>query len=261
MRSGLLPVWSLWRRELVRFGRQRNRVIGALGPPLLAWFFIGSGFGRSFRAPGMENGMSYLEYFYPGIVTLVVLFAAIFASISVIEDRRDGFLRGVLATPVPRPAIVSGKLLGGATQAFLQGVLLLALAPVVGMPVGLGRLAAAAAMVALVAVGWTALGFAAAWGTDSTQGYHGVMNLVLMPMWILSGAFFPLTGAPRWLHLLMLANPMTYGVAAVRSAMFGDASAHAVAGMSLSWSAPVVAGFGVVMFLVAALVANRTTTT
>ena len=112
----MTAVWSLWRRELVRFFRQPSRVAGAVGSPLLFWLFIGSGLSGSFRLPGAE-GIDYLEYFFPGTVTLVVLFAAIFSTISIIEDRREGFLQGVLAAPVPRAAIAAGKVLGGATLA------------------------------------------------------------------------------------------------------------------------------------------------
>jgi len=257
MKIQLLAIGSLWKRELVRFYRQRHRVVGALGPPLLVWLFIGSGFGGSFRPPGIENGMSYLEYFYPGVMTLVVLFTAIFSSISVIEDRRDGFLHGVLVSPVRRPAIVLGKMLGGATQAFLQGTLLLLLVPFIGMEMSVGRALASLGILGLVALSVTALGFATAWGTDSTQGYHAIMNLLLMPMWVLSGAFFPLTGAPAWLQLLMRLNPMTYALAALRGSFYRDEPVSALTQIPMSTALTVVIGFGGLMFGTAVWVAHR----
>jgi ABC-2 type transport system permease protein len=223
MNAGFLAAFTLWQRELVRFVRQPSRVFGALGTPLIFWLVIGSGLSSSFRLPGAA-GLDYLEYFYPGTVALIVLFAAIFATISVIEDRHAGFLQGVLAAPVPRSAIVAGKVLGGATLAWLQGAVFLALAPLAGIRLTVSSVAAALGILAALALTLTAIGFAFAWVLDSVQGYHAVMNLVLVPMWLLSGAFFPLTGAPLWLAALMRVNPMTYGVAALRWVLYGPAA-------------------------------------
>ena len=130
--SFLLCAGTIWQREIVRFLRQRSRVIGALGQPLMFWLLLGSGFGRSFRSPGGGDG--YLEYFYPGILAMVVLFTAIFSTFAVVDDRKAHFLQGALAAPVPRAAIVLGQTLGGATLALLQGILLLAAAPLAGVP-------------------------------------------------------------------------------------------------------------------------------
>jgi ABC-2 type transport system permease protein len=212
---------SLWRRELVRFFRQPSRVAGAVGSPLIFWLFIGSGLSGSFRLPGGPEGLDYLEYFFPGTVALVVLFAAIFSTISIIEDRQEGFLQGVLAAPVSRASIAAGKVLGGATLAWIQGVAFLLLAPVAGLKLGVASFLEAVGVVALLALALTAIGFAFAWLVSSVQGFHAVMNLVLVPLWLLSGAVFPLTGAPAWLSALMRADPLTYGVAALRWALYG----------------------------------------
>ena len=222
--AGTLAAFTLWQRELVRFFRQPSRVLGAVGTPLIFWIVIGSGLTSSFRLPGGPRQLDYLEYFYPGTVALIVLFAAIFATISVIEDRHEGFLQGVLAAPVPRSAIVAGKVLGGATLAWLQGGVFLALAPLVGIRLGWASTLAALGVLAALALTLTAIGFAFAWALDSVQGFHAVMNLVLVPMWLLSGAFFPLTGAPFWLSALMRVNPMTYGVAALRWVLYGPSA-------------------------------------
>jgi ABC-2 type transport system permease protein len=216
-------VWSLWRRELVRFFRQPSRVAGAAGSPLLFWLFIGSGLSGSFRPPGSEH-LDYREYFFPGTVTLVILFAAIFSTISIIEDRREGFLQGVLAAPVSRAAIAAGKVLGGATLAWMQGAAFLLLAPLAGLRLSVLSLLAAAGVLALLAVALTAIGFACAWSVDSVQGFHAIMNLLLVPLWLLSGAVFPLTGAPAWLSALMRIDPLTYGVAALRWTFYGSAA-------------------------------------
>lgn len=216
-----MAVLTLWRRELVRFFRQPSRVAGAAGSPLLFWALIGSGLSGSFRLPGGPAGVDYLEYFFPGTVVLVLLFAAIFSTISVIEDRNQGFLQGVLSAPVPGAAIAGGKVLGGATLAWIQGVAFLLLAPLSGIHLTPLSALAAAGVLAGLAFSLTSIGFAFAWRVESVQGFHAVMNLLLVPMWLLSGAFFPLTGAPGWLEALMRINPLTYGVALLRYAFYG----------------------------------------
>ncbi|HSF43890.1 MAG TPA: ABC transporter permease [Thermoanaerobaculia bacterium] len=250
----LLPVYTLWRREIVRFFRQPSRVVGAAGSPLVFWLLIGSGLSGSFRLPGGPADLNYLEYFFPGTVVLVLLFAAIFSTISLIEDRHEGFLQGVLVAPVSRVSIVAGKVLGGATLAWLQGMAFLALAPLSGIRLTVASGLAAAAVLAVLAVSMTAIGFAFAWVLDSVQGFHAVMNLVLIPMWLLSGAFFPLSGAPLWLSALMRADPLTYGVAALRWVLYGPQAnlGSGVPGPALSLA--VTAGVGALALAVDLLV-------
>ena len=219
----MMAVFTLWKRELVRFFRQPSRIAGAAGSPLIFWVLIGSGLSGSFRLPGGPSDLSYLEYFFPGTMVLTLLFAAIFSTISVIEDRNQGFLQGVLVAPVPRASIAAGKVLGGATLAWLQSVIFLALAPLSGIRLTLSSALAAAGVLAVLGIALTAVGFAFAWKVDSVQGFHAVMNLLLVPMWLLSGAFFPPSGAPGWLAAVMRANPLTYGVAALRWALYGSA--------------------------------------
>lgn len=238
----LLAVVTLWKREMVRFFRQPNRVVGALGTPLLFWFFLGTG-----MSPYFENG-DYLRYFFPGIAILIVHFTAILSTISIIEDRREGFLQSVLVSPASRAAIVLGKILGGSTVAVLQGALFLLLAPTVGIALTAATFAAAAAMLGLVALAMTGLGFVIAWRMDSTQGFHAVMNLFLMPMWFLSGAVFPAGKAPGWLGAIMAANPLSYGVAALQAALAGEA---------VGAGAAVTAGFAGLTFLGACVMTGR----
>jgi ABC-2 type transport system permease protein len=223
MRRFLLAVGTLFQREVVRFLRQKNRVIGALGTPLVFWFLIGSGLGTSFAWKGGSGGMSYLQYFFPGTILLILLFTAIFSTISIIEDRREGFLQAVLVAPVDRSAIVLGKLLGGTVLAFGQGLLFLALLPLLKLSLGWGDFVLVCAVMALLSFALTGLGFLIAWRLDSTQGFHAIMNLLLMPLWFLSGAIFPAEGAPGWLRALMKVNPLGYGLAALQRAFFQGA--------------------------------------
>ncbi|MBV9624428.1 MAG: ABC transporter permease, partial [Acidobacteria bacterium] len=158
----LLPAFTLWWREVVRFYRQRARVVGVIASPVLFWFVIGSGFGTSFRAGNSGMGQHYLEYFYPGALIMIVLFTSIFTMMSVIEDRQEGFLLSVLVAPVSRSAIVLGKVMGGTTLSALQGLIFLLFAPLVGVEIGLARFALIVLTVFLVSFSLTALGFAIA---------------------------------------------------------------------------------------------------
>ena len=182
-----LASYTLWLREVVRFLRQPSRILGALGSPFLFWILIGSGIGRSFQSPG-GGPPGYLAYFYPGTLLLIIFFTAIFSTISVIEDRREGFLQSVLVAPVPRSSLVFGKILGGTTLAFIEAALFLCFAPMVGIHLSLSVLIKTSAVLLLNGFVMTGLGFLIAWQFDSNQGFHAVMNLFLMPLWILSGA-------------------------------------------------------------------------
>src|SRR5688572_2609967 len=232
--SFFLSVSALWRREMLRFIRQRSRIIGAFASPLIFWLLLGFGVGSSFNPASQARTMGYQEYFFPGTVLMILLFTSIFSTISVIEDRKEGFLQAVLVAPVPRSALVFGKLLGGTSLALMQGVLFMLLAPLVGISVS--RIPATLLVLTLVAFGLTALGYVIAWNMDSTQGFHAIMNLFLIPMWLLCGAVFPTSGAPGWLRAVMNLNPLTYGMSTVRWAIYGSdiASTMDLPGFALS---------------------------
>jgi ABC-2 type transport system permease protein len=221
--TALLPLYALWRREVVRFLRQPNRVAGAIGSPLVFWLLLGSGVGRSFSATEHE-GVSYMEYVFPGTVVMILLFTAIFSTISIIEDRKEGFLQSVLVAPVRRAQIVMGKILGGCTLAVIQALAFLALAPVAGIPLTWSTVLPLFVLITLLGIAFTGLGFFIAWRMDSTQGFHAVMNFVLLPMWLLSGALFPIEGASRWMQWAIRANPLTYGLAGIRDLMFAQST-------------------------------------
>ena len=242
----MLAVYSLWRRDVVRFLRQPSRVVGALATPILFWFVIGSGLGSSFAEEG-----GFLQYYFPGSLALIVLFTAIFSTISVIEDRQEGFLQGVLASPAPRVAIVLGKALGSTTLAVLNGVAFLALYPLAGLSPGFGDLLATVACVALLGLALSGLGLMIAWPLQSAQGFHAIMNLVLVPLWLLSGALFPLSGAAPWVQALMRLNPMTPAVDVLRMLLAGGAAAD------LPSAAAIVGGFAIVTLGVATLLVSR----
>jgi daunorubicin resistance ABC transporter membrane protein len=247
----------LWRRDLTRFVREKSRIAGALIQPLIFWLVIGSGMAGTFRLPGAEH-VGYLEYFYPGVILMVVLFTSIFATMSVIEDRHAGFLQAVLAGPGSRTALVLGKCLGATTIALVQSALFLALAPVAGFPLGQIAWPALLAALALASLGLAALGFAVAWWLDSTQGYHVVMSLFLLPMWILSGAVFPPARGPAFMAALMKVNPMSYATAAVRRALYGGVvpAGTVVSGASLTIEILVLGAFALFGLLLAARACN-----
>ncbi len=252
----LLPAFTLWWREIVRFYRQKSRVVGVLASPLVFWVVIGSGFGTSFRSGAGQGQQHYMDYFYPGALIMIVLFTSIFTMMSVIEDRKEGFLLSVLVAPVPRSAIVLGKVLGGTTLAAIQGMIFLVFAPFAGVHLEPIQVLLVAVVVFLVSFALTALGFAIAWPMDSTQAFHGIINLFLIPLWLLSGALFPLSGASGWIRFLMYINPLTYGVEALRALLYP--------GMESPFPLPSAMAtlilFSLVMFALAFLMANRRTT-
>jgi ABC-2 type transport system permease protein len=238
---------------MVRFFRQRSRVTGSLATPLLFWLLFSSGYAPSFRPPGAEaaDAVSYV-YFFPGTLALIIFFTSIFANISVIEDRREGFLQGVLVAPVRRSGIVLGKVLGAATIAAVQGLFLLAVARLGGLDLPLTSPILAVAAILLLSVAVAALGFAFAWRLDSVQAFHSVMNFILMPMWLLSGALFPASGTPDALRLLVAVNPASYGLAMMR---------HGLGGAGADLPSPTLAtavtiAFAVVSFLAAVGIAS-----
>ena len=261
-RPGLwLPVWTLAERELIRFLRQRTRVIGALGQPLLFWILFGAGLRNSFQAPAWSQALgrelTYQEYFFPGVAVLIVLFTAIFSTISIIEDRKEGFLQGVLVSPISRLALVLGKLTGGMLLSLIQAGIFLALAPWMGIAISPLQFVLIFGFLGLLAFTLTALGFVMAWPLDSTQGYHALMSMLLMPMWLLSGAFFP-GGETGWLSWVMRLNPLTYGIAALRRLLYWNHQLPTSIGLpSLVTSILVTVMFAVVCISLSVVLASR----
>jgi len=254
--SALLPAFTLWWREVVRFYRQPARVVGVIISPLLFWVVIGAGFGTSVQSAATGTG-SFLHFFFPGALLMIVLFTSIFTMMSVIEDRNQGFLLSVMVAPVHRSGIVLGKVLGGTTLSAIQGLLFLVFAPLIGIHLGLAQFLTVALVTFLTAFALTALGFAIAWRMESAQGFHAVINLFLIPLWMLSGALFPLSGATGWLRVLMQVNPLTYGMDALKLTLF---PATPPTLLPLWSSIAVLAAFAAVVFISGFLIASRRST-
>lgn len=244
----------LARRDLVRFFRQPSRLIGALGQPIIFWVVIGSGFAGTFRMPGSD--VPYLAYFYPGVLMMVVLFASIFTTASVIEDRHRGFLQSVQAAPGSRAALAVGKALGSASVALTQAALFLFLAPAAGFAWTSIDWPLLVAALALAAIALASLGFAVAWGLDHVQGYHAIQMTVLVPLWVVSGAMFPAPAGHPALAAALRANPLAHAVSAVRRALAG-ASAPGVLPGSAARDLAFCALFAASALAVAVLASRR----
>jgi ABC-2 type transport system permease protein len=242
LNSFILPAATLWQRELVRFWRQKSRVVSVVASPLIFWLLIG-------------YGSNDLARYYSGTLVLTVMFSAIFSTISIIEDRREGFLLSMLVSPAPRTSLVLGKILGSATLGWIQGLLLLVFAPLAGVNIGLSDIGSVIAAMFLISFALTGLGFAIAWKMDSTAAFHGVMMLLLVPMWMVSGALFPMATAHGAVKAMMWANPMTYSVALLNHTL-GLPNADPGAVESLA----VTAAFGLVLLLVSGMMAAQKST-
>ena len=204
---------------MIRFWRQRSRVLSVVASPLVFWLLIG-------------YGSNDLSRFYSGTLVLTVMFSAIFSTISIIEDRREGFLLSMLVSPAPRTSLVLGKILGSATLGWIQGLLLLAFAPLAGVTISLAGFLPVVVAMFLISFTLTGLGFAIAWKMDSTAAFHGIMMLLLVPMWMVSGALFPMATAHGTIKAIMWCNPLTYSVALLNSTL-GLPNAYPEPGLSL----------------------------
>jgi ABC-2 type transport system permease protein len=216
-RRNLRGAYTIWYRDVIRFARDRSRIIAALAQPLLYLFVFGGG-----MAPAMAvqtgGALDFRQFLFPGILAMTVLFTAIFSAISVVWDREFGFLKEVLVAPVSRTAVALGKVAGGATVAMFQGAIVLVLAPFIGVNIGAGQLVEIIGLMLLLAVVMTALGLVMAARQKTMEGFQMMMNFLLMPMFFLSGAFFPLRGVPLWLSALGRIDPVSYGVDSMRGA-------------------------------------------
>lgn len=219
-RHELVAVYAVWLRDLIRFVKERTRIVGAMAQPLIYLVVMGTGFGATFRASAIPQGFSYKAFMFPGILGMTVLFTALFSAVSIIWDREFGFLKEILVAPISRASIVFGKALGGATVASLQGALLLLLAPLVDVHLTAGQVLQLWLVMFLMAFALTSIGLVIASRMTSMEGFQVVMNFLIVPMWLLSGAFFPLRGVPDWMAAVMRVDPLTYGVDALRGVVY-----------------------------------------
>ncbi len=218
--SELTAIYYIWKRELIRFSRSKSRIIGSLAMPFFFLAIIGTGMGSLVKV----GGGSYLDFMAPGILSMVVLFGSIFSGVIVIMDRQFGFLKETMVAPVKRTSIVIGKALGGATTAVIQGMLMLGIAMLLGAHIDMTDLLPVMALMFMVSVMFVSLGIAIASTMEDMHGFQLVMNFLVMPMFFLSGALFPLTAAPEPIRWLSYIDPMTYVVEAMRYLLVGSST-------------------------------------
>ncbi len=212
-------IYILWLRQLKRYFRSRSRMLGSFGQPLLFLVALGFGFGPVFARAGQGN---YLNFLAPGVIAQGILFTAVFSGIELIWDRQFGFLKETLVAPVSRLDIMIGRTLGGATIAFLQGVVILLLTILIGFrPLSLLSLPLAFLFMFLTALLFTGLGTAIASTLEDFQGFQLIMNFLVMPLFFLSGALFPLSLAPQFLKVIARFNPLSYGIDGLRDTLIG----------------------------------------
>ncbi len=237
-------IYILWLREMRRYFRSRAQILGSLGQPLLYLLALGFGLGPVFQKAGQGN---YMQFLAPGVIGMTVLFSAAFSGIGLLWDRQFGFLKETLVAPVPRSHVMIGRTLGGATIAMLQGLLVLVACLVVGFrPVSLAALPAMLLTMALIAIVFCAFGTAIGSRLESMQAFPLVMNFLMMPLFFLSGALFPLSGIPGPLKIITSANPLSYGVDGLRSTLSG------ITHFGLGLDVAVLAGVSVVFLLLGA---------
>lgn len=215
MRHNLKGIYTIWYRDVIRFSRNRARIVASLGQPLLFLFVFGAGLSPAMGAMAGGN-LKFEQFMFPGILAMAVLFTAIFAAVSIVWDREFGFLKEVMVAPVSRVAVALGKLAGGSTVAMFQGSLVLLFAPLLGIKLTLDQALILIGLMLLLALVMSALGILVAARQRSMEGFQVIMNFIMLPMFFLSGAFFPLNGVPIWMEVLARVNPVTYGVDPLR---------------------------------------------
>ena len=218
----------LWWRDVLRFTREPSRIAGALGQPLIFWCVLGGGFAESFKMP--NSAIDYKTYFYPGVILMIALFASIFASVSVIEDKQHGFLQAVMAGPGSRGSLVFGKMLGSASVALLQVSLFLMLSPLAGFSWAHVNWPLLTVTLLLTTCALSVFGFAVAWLLNSTQAYHAVQMTLLVPLWVISGAMFPVPSHTGVFWAMMVCNPIAYAVSLVRESLTWGGTGAGIAG-------------------------------
>jgi ABC-2 type transport system permease protein len=268
-RGDVRAVKIVWQRELIRFSQDRLRIVTALVQPFLFLFVLGTGL--STIASAGTHGVNLRTFVYPGVLCLAVMFTAMFSAASLVWDREFGFLREMMVAPVRRSSLVIGKCLGGATVAGAQGALVLALAPLVDVPYTPKLVVAVFALQLLLAFTITAFGVMAAARMTQMQSFMALMQMVMMPMFFLAGALFPVVGLPVWLTVLNRIDPLTYAVDPMRRIVFSELDISPAARAALDpgvtwfgWRVPglleagVVAALGALMLGIAILEFSRT---
>jgi ABC-2 type transport system permease protein len=269
LRSDLRAIRVVWLRELIRFSRDRARMITSLVQPVLFLFVLGTGLSR--LASSGTHGVNLRTFVYPGVLAMAVLFTAMFSAASIVWDREFGFLREMLVAPVSRGAIVIGKCLGGATVAGFQGVIMICIAGLVGVPYAPGMILEVLVLQLLLAFALTGFGVMMAVRMSQMQSFMALMQMVIMPLFFISGALFPVSGLPTWLNVLNRLDPITYAVDPIRRAVFAHLDVSEAARQALApgvtwwgWHLPgvveaaIVALIGMTMLMIAIVRFSRT---
>ncbi len=220
--SELRGIKTLWKREVKRFVRERTRFISSFVQPMLWLIIFGAGLGSSIRG-SIGSGFSYQEFIFPGIIGQTLLFTSMFMGISVIWDRQFGFLKEILVAPVSRVSIFTGKMLGVSTDSMIQGTIVLMLGFLIGVKITLAIVIEILPLMLLITLGTVCIGLTLASFMTSLESYGTIMTFVNLPMFLLSGALFPVNSLPSWLHWVVYINPLTYGVDALRTIILGSA--------------------------------------
>jgi ABC-2 type transport system permease protein len=262
--ASLRGIYMIWWRDLIRFWRDRVRVLAALVQPLIFLVLLGTGLSSALRGVGggFGGGLDYQVFMYPGIIGMAVLFSSIFSGMSIIWDREFGFLKEVLVAPIDRSAVAIGKILGGATQAMFQGVILLVLAPFFGVKLTPLVVVEVIGLIFCIAFALSGVGVAIASRMRSMMGFQFVLNFLVQPAFFLSGAMFPVTGLPGWMTALTRLDPLTYGVDPIRRIVLGATGVPAPVldklaltlnnqVVTIGLEAAIVLGFGLVMMGIA----------
>jgi ABC-2 type transport system permease protein len=208
-------IYTIWLRETKRYIRYKSRILTSVVTPLLWLIIFGTGLGAAMRFGGIAG--SYKQFIFPGIIGQTILFTAIFSGVSVIYDRQYGFLKEILVAPITRPSVVLGKSAGISTASLIQGAILLLLSFVVGITMTIPGFIASIVLIIIISLGLAGVGLIIASFTDSMEGFNLIMSFIVLPMFLLSGALFPITGLPSWLQFAVYLNPLTYGVDALRA--------------------------------------------
>jgi len=251
----LRGIYTIWYRDILRFWHDRMRLLSSITFPLLFLFVFGTGL--STRMGAIGSGFDFTQFIYPGIIGMTVLMSSFMSGVSVVWDREFGFLKEVLVAPISRASVAAGKALGAATIALLQGVIMLILAPLIGIHLSLGTILALLPLMFLLAASLGSMGVLLATRIRSMEAFQATMQMLMFPMVFLSGAFFPIEGLPAWMNVLVKINPATYGVAPIRQVVLG-ATADSTYNISLLghtltiWNeVAIMAAFGAVMIVLA----------
>lgn len=257
MKHELKAIYIIWLREIIRYWRNKLRAFAGLSMPLLWILVLGTGLSSSLSFTSMGAGdtsLNYISFIFPGILGMIILFSSMFGALSIVHDREFGFFKEFFVAPISRTSIVLGKILGGATTATIQASLMLLLTPLIGIQMSFTSILLLIPAMFIVAFGLNSVGVLLASQMRSTETFPMVMQFIMMPMFFLSGALFPLQGVPGWLYIASRFNPLTYGVNLLRNIVFSGTGVAQESLTTMLFGIPLTASFNLLIVLVFALI-------